>query len=372
MPVLPPPAPGVKAQPPSPPAPPDRSRRWTTVAAVGAAALITGIAGVLIGVAVGNSDPSPAPAAADAADGSTGGLLPVRAVVEAVGPSIVTISSDVQLGRAVGTGVIVSADGEVLTNAHVVDGATTVHVRLAGETEPIDATVVASDRGNDLALLHIDRAGLRPVTFAPTSDVALGDEVLAIGFALDLDGDPTVTLGIVSALDRTIITEEGALDGLIQTDAAISSGNSGGPLVDAQGRLVGINTAVARSDATTAASNVGFAISSDEVKGVLDALRAAKDGQARDEGFLGVSLDDRVDGGQGALITDVTPDSPAGDAGLLEGDVVVAIDQAAIDGSAGVIAAIRDHSPGDHVQITVVRGGTEKTFDVTLTHRDGD
>src|SRR5215218_1026301 len=183
MPVLPPPAPGVKAQPPSPPAAPDRSRRWTTVAAVGAAALITGIAGVLIGVAVGNSDPSPAPAPADAGDGSTG-LLPVRAVVEAVGPSIVTISSDVQLGRAVGTGVIVSAGGEVLTNAHVVDGATTVHVRLAGETEPIDATVVASDRGNDLALLHIDRAGLRPVTFAPTTDVALGDEVLAIGFAL--------------------------------------------------------------------------------------------------------------------------------------------------------------------------------------------
>jgi putative serine protease PepD len=106
---------------------------------------VTGIAGVLIGVAVGNSDPSTAPPA-EAAAGSTGGeLLPVRAVVDAVGPSIVTISSDVQLGRAVGTGVIVSADGEVLTNAHVVDGATTIHVRLAGETEPIDATVVASD-----------------------------------------------------------------------------------------------------------------------------------------------------------------------------------------------------------------------------------
>jgi putative serine protease PepD len=372
MPVLPPPAPGVKAQPPSPPGPPDRSRRWTTVAAVGAAALVTGIAGVLIGVAVGNSDTSTAPPA-EAAAGSTGGeLLPVRAVVDAVGPSIVTISSDVQLGRAVGTGVIVSADGEVLTNAHVVDGASTIHVRLAGETEPIDATVVASDKGNDLALLRIDRTGLTPVTFAPTSDVALGDEVLAIGFALDLDGDPTVTLGIVSAVDRTIITDEGALDGLIQTDAAISSGNSGGPLVDADGRIVGINTAVARGDATTAASNVGFAISSDEVLGVLDALRAAKDGQPRDEGFLGVSLDDRVDGGQGALITDVTADSPAGDAGIEDGDVVVAIDQAAIDGSAGVIAAIRDHSPGDQVQITVVRGGTEKTFDVTLTHRDGD
>jgi putative serine protease PepD len=342
------------------------------VAAAGAAALVAGIVGVLIGVAVGNSDTSSARPPVDAASGAPAGLLPVREVVDAIGPSIVTISSDVQLGRAIGTGVIVSADGEILTNAHVVDGATTIHVRLAGETEPIDAKVVASDRGNDLTLLHIDRSGLKPVTFAPTSEVAIGDEVLAIGFALDLDGDPTVTLGIVSALDRTIITDEGALDGLIQTDAAISSGNSGGPLVDAQGRLVGINTAVARSDATTAASNVGFAISSDEVTGVLEALRAAKDGKPRDEGFLGVSLDDRTDGGQGALITKVTADSPAGDAGIEDGDVVVAIDQAAIDGSAGVIAAIRDHSPGDQVQITVVRGGTEKTFNVTLTHREGD
>ena len=209
------------------------------------------------------------------------------------------------------------------------------------------------------------------MTFAPTSDVALGEEVLAIGFALDLDGDPTVTLGIVSALDRTIITDEGALDGLIQTDAAISSGNSGGPLVDAQGRVVGINTAVARSDATTAASNVGFAISSDEVHGVLDALRAAKDGKARDEGFLGVSLDDRTDGGQGAVITDVTADSPAG-GGRHRGRRRRGGHRHArrSTAAAGVIAAIRDHSPGDEIQITVVREGTEKTFNVTLTHRD--
>ena len=113
--------------------------------------------------------------------------------------------------------------------------------------------------------------------------------MLAIGFALDLDGEPSVTLGIVSALDRTIITELGALDGLIQTDAAISSGNSGGPLVDAEGRIVGINTAVARSDVTTAATNVGFAISSDEVAEVLDELRAAEGGEPRTEGFLGVA-----------------------------------------------------------------------------------
>ena len=299
-------------------------------------------------------------------------LLPVRAVVDAVGPSVVTISADLVAGRAVGTGVVLSADGEILTNAHVVAGATAVRVRLPGETEPTEADIVATDAGNDLALLRIDRDDLVPVTFAPTSEVSLGDEVLAIGFALDLDGDPTVTLGIVSALDRTIITELGALDGLIQTDAAISSGNSGGPLVDAEGRIVGINTAVARSDNATAATNVGFAISSDEVAEVLADLRASEGGSPRSEGFLGVSVDDRTDGGQGALITSVDDGSPADGAGIQVGDVVVAVDDAPIDGSAGVIAAIRDHSPGEDVTVVVVRDGAEETFDVTLVERDGD
>ena len=229
--------------------------------------------------------------------------------------------------------------------------------------------MVASDGGNDLALLRIDRDGLVPATFAPPSTVQLGDQVLAIGFALDLDGEPTVTLGIVSALDRTLITELGALDGLIQTDAAISSGNSGGPLVDAQGLIVGINTAVARGDQVTAATNVGFAISSDEVQEVLADLRAAEGGEPRAEGFLGVELNDRSDGGQGALITSVEDESPAAGAGIEVGDVVVAVDEAAMDGSGGVIAAIRDHSPGDEISVTFVRSGVERTVTVTLVER---
>ncbi len=375
--MLPPPAPGVKARPPSPPGRAVPSR-WPTVLAVGATALIAGLVGVLIGSS-GDDDAVRSTAGGSASsrppvvvEGGAGALLPVRAVVDAVGPSVVTISADLVAGRAVGTGVVLSADGEILTNAHVVAGATAVRVRLPGETEPTEADVVATDAGNDLALLRIDRDDLVPVTFAPTSEVSIGDEVLAIGFALDLDGDPTVTLGIVSALDRTIITELGALDGLIQTDAAISSGNSGGPLVGADGRIVGINTAVARSDNATAATNVGFAISSDEVAEVLADLRASEGGSPRSEGFLGVSLDDRTDGGQGALITSVDDGSPAAGAGIEVGDVVVAVDDAPIDGSAGVIAAIRDHSPGDDVTVVVVRDGAEETFDVTLVERDGD
>ena len=278
---MPPPAPGVKASPPSPPGRPP-GRRWPLLLAVGGTALVAGLVGVLIGSAGDGDESGDRIATVDppvVVQGATvGESLPVHAVVDAVGPSVVTVSADLVQGRSVGSGMVLSADGEILTNAHVVTGATEIRVRLPGETEPIQAELVSSDAGNDLALLQIDRDDLTPVTFAPTADVELGDEVLAIGFALDLDGEPSVTLGIVSALDRTIITELGALDGLIQTDAAISSGNSGGPLVDGAGRIVGINTAVARSDMSTAATNVGFAISSDEVIEVLDELRAAAAG----------------------------------------------------------------------------------------------
>ena len=332
---------------------------------------------MLVGLALADDDGGSADNAAERSTGQTiatgsAGRLAVREVAESVGPSIVTISADVPAGKSVGTGVVVSEDGEILTNSHVVDEATEIRVRLPGETEPIVAELVASDVGNDLALLTIDRDGLAPVTFADSAAVGLGDEVIAIGFALDLDGEPTVTLGIVSALDRTIITEAGALDGLIQTDAAISSGNSGGPLVDVGGRIVGINTAVARSDIVTAATNVGFAISSNEVEEVLEALRSSSGGEARREGFLGIQLEDRTDGGQGAVVTDVTEDSPADEAGIEAGDIVVAVDAAATDGRAGVIAAIRDHEPGDEVEVVVVRESDEETFAVTLGEREDD
>ena len=349
-------------------------------------ALVTAMvgAGVVGAVIRDRLDPDPAPpqrASEVALDVGTPRLdefppIDVAAVADFVAPSVVTISADVEgplgEGGSIGTGVITTADGEILTNAHVVRGATEIRVRLAGESEPRPATLLAADPGNDLALLRIAGDDFVPARFAEPSTTRIGDEVVAIGFALDLDGDPSVTLGIVSALNRTIQTVSGALDGLIQTDAAISSGNSGGPLVNAAGEVVGINTAVARGDATIAASNIGFAISVGEALPVVEALREQAAGIARDEGYLGVGLDDRRDGGQGAIIVQVDEGTPAAMAGIVEGDIVIAIDGAAIDGAAGLVAAVRDQEPGDVLVIELIRDNEPIEIDVTLADRPPD
>ena len=308
----------------------------------------------------------------DASDSAIGDTV-IAQVANAMADSVVTISSEVSddlgSGEATGTGVVLTADGEILTNSHVVEGATTVKVRFAGETEPREATILASDPGNDLALLKIDATGLKPALFAQVGSVRVGDAVVAIGYALDLDGGPSVTSGIVSALKRTIITDSGALNGLIQTDAPISSGNSGGPLVNMRGEVVGINTAVARSDATSAASNIGFSISVDELIPVIEQLRGLANGGTREEGFLGVGLAERNDGGQGAIITSVQPDSPAAKAGIREDDIVLSVDGEPIDGQVGLVAAIRDAAPGQTVEILILRAGDRLTVSATLVAR---
>ena len=301
------------------------------------------------------------------------GTTVVAQVVNMLADSVVTINSQISdasgEGEASGTGVVLTSDGEILTNAHVIEGATKVSVRFAGETEPRIATVLASDAGNDLALLKIDAPNLKPATFAQPETIRIGDQVIAIGYALALDGGPSVTSGIISALKRTIITESGALNGLIQTDAAISSGNSGGPLVNLRGEVVGINTAVARSDVNQAATNIGFSISVDEIVPVLEQLRSQASGVVRQEGFLGVGLAARTDGGQGAIITSVQPDSPASLAGILQDDIVLSVDGEPIDGQAGLVASIRDAAPGQTVEIEILRGVKRLTVKATLVAR---
>ncbi len=300
----------------------------------------------------------------------------VAKVAARLANSVVTISSDIAddsaSGGATGTGVVITSSGEILTNAHVVEGASEVRVLFAGDTEPVVAQVLAEDSGNDLALLKVNATNLVAATFAKPGSVRVGDRVVAIGYALALDGGPSVTTGIVSALKRTIFTDSGALNRLIQTDAAISSGNSGGPLANMRGEVVGINTAVARGDSNSSANNIGFAISVDEVLAVLEQLREQAAGTAREEGFLGVSLAQRTDGGVGSIIETVQPDSPAQKAGIEVGDVVLAVDGEPVNGQAGLVAAIRDRSPGDTISIDLVRDGERVSVSATLVARPRD
>jgi putative serine protease PepD len=297
----------------------------------------------------------------------------VAEVLKIIEPSVVTIiaitEGGTNPGRATGTGVVITSDGDILTNDHVVDGANKVSVLFVGDTEPTLATVLAVDVGNDLALIHVDKTGLTPAVFADPSSIDIGDEVVAVGFALDLDGGPTVTSGIVSALNRTIVSGDGALDGLIQTDTAISSGNSGGPLVNTRGQVIGINTAVFQSSSEVAANNVGFSISVAEALPVIEELRAQANGQARTEGYLGVSVLDRNDGGLGAMIAEVSPGSPADLAGMEVDDVVIEADGSPVDGQPALVAAIRDKSPGDSIKIDVLRDGERITLTATLIER---
>lgn len=347
---------------------------------VGVIAWAAGLTGALVGVQLDRGGAQPPPRVAserpiDVAAPRDDRLPPidVAGIADAIGPSVVTISADIESGPrqggSVGTGIIITDDGEIVTNAHVVDDASEIRVRLAGETEPRPATLIGSDPSNDLALLRISGEGYPSVTFADPDSIRIGDEVVAIGFALDLDGAPSVTRGIVSALGRTISTRGGALDGLVQTDAAISSGNSGGPLVNSAGEVVGINTAVARGSATTAASNISFAISSGTALPVIERLRAHDGETPRPQGYLGVGLEDRTDGGQGTLVTEVQPGSPADAAGLDVGDVVVAVDDDEITGTLGLVAAIRERDPGEQVRVTVVRDGERIELIATLEVR---
>lgn len=285
-----------------------------------------------------------------------------------IAPSVVTISSD----SGTGTGIIVTADGEVLTNQHVVAGADEVRVRLFGATSPIIADVLAEDESNDLALLKLrDQSGLTPAVFADADSIAVGDPVVAVGYALALDGGPSVTSGIISALNRTLqLDSEVFLNALIQTDAAISSGNSGGPLINLRGEVVGVNTAVANGGFNSSANNIGFAIGVAEVTRVAEILRTTTSGGVRQQGFLGISLGSRTDGGSGAVIGEVTAGSPAAVAGLKVGDIVLEINKQPITGDTSLVAIIRDSAPGEEIEIIVERDGVMRTLTATLTARE--
>ena len=374
------------AQPPADPTPPaSSSPKWQRrgVALVAVALLSGGTAAVATHALDGRGttvfSSSPSATSSGRALALSGQKLDIAGIVDKVGPSVVSIRSTITTQgnpffggggteEAAGTGVIISADGEIMTNAHVVDGASTVKVTLAGESQARTAEVIGEDTAADLALLKISNVkGLPAATLGKSADVHVGDDVVAIGNALALRGGPTVTRGIVSALDRTLDTENSTMTGLIQTDASISSGNSGGPLVDATGKVIGINSAVAASGQGSQAENIGFAIAIDNALPVLDRLRNHTAAAA--SGYLGVRTADPEDGSRGATVVSVDSGSAADKAGIQAGDLITAVDGKSVDGAAALGAAIRVHTPGTPVKITFIRNNSERTVSANLGDR---
>ena len=259
---------------------------WVVVA-ITFGLVATSVAGGVLGGWAYNRSSSTTPTTTVVSRPSTtfaGESFDVASVLAAVEPSVVSVSATTETrdgpftttGEAAGTGIVLTSDGEVLTNAHVVASATSIDVVLPGSTAKLPADLIGSDVSADIALLKVRNVSdLTPAPLGSTAVLNVGDEVVAIGNALALEGGPTVTKGIVSAIDRSIATDSGTLTGLIQTDAAISSGNSGGPLVNSAGRVIGINTAVAASSASVEAQNIGFAIPIGSALRVVDRLSAA-------------------------------------------------------------------------------------------------
>jgi S1-C subfamily serine protease len=262
--------------------------------------------------------------------------------------------------QAQGSGFVYDDEGHVITNQHVVGDAQEVRVRFAdGSSYP--ATIVGADPSTDLAVLDVDApaAKLQPLDLADSSGLVIGSGVVAIGSPFGLEG--TITSGIVSALHRAITAPNGfTIDDAIQTDAAINHGNSGGPLLDLRGRVIGVNAQI-RSDGG-GNEGVGFAIPSSTVRRIADEI--ITDGQV-EHAYLGISLEPEGE----ASITSVRDGTPAADAGLRVGDVITELNGRAVASGAELRGQLDRHEPGESVRLTVRRGGDDVTVTVTLGTR---
>jgi putative serine protease PepD len=297
-------------------------------------------------------------------------------VIAGVLPGVVNVKTvGFDGGKSEASGVVIDRRGVIVTNYHVVRGARvlTVSFNDGRHKQPVKATVIGTAASRDLAIIRVGPSDLIPVPLGHSSQLRLGDDVLAIGFPLDLGGGPTVTQGIVSGLDRTVHADNGPdLEGLLQTDAAINPGNSGGALVDSAGRLIGINTIAA-----TGAENIGFAIAIDGARSVIDEIRSKPAGS---QAWIGVTFDS-IDSSaaavqiglqpdaRGAAVVAVFADSPASKAGLREGDVVVAIDGKAVRSAADMSKALAARKPGGSVVLDVLDQSGPRRATVSLAKR---
>ncbi len=347
---------------------------WSTGAAMLAAAFVVALVALVVAL---NNDEIALPTLAD--------------TIEEVQASVVTIAvraDDPRGGQSVGSGFVVDEDGHIITNFHVVQGADSIVVQV-GDGDPIDAEVLGSDPGNDLAVLKLVEvpAGLKPVSFGSVRDLRVGDQVFAIGspFGLDL----TITAGIVSALDRDSLTspiQRPVLDA-IQTDAAINPGNSGGPLFNAQGQVIGVNTALQNPTGDAVFIGVGLAIPADTVQRFLPQMLAGDTVRHPALGVAGVALGEQfvedvdvdIDVTTGVYVTAVAPDGPADRAGVQaavdprtgqplpdRGDVIVSFDGQPVATVGDLRKLVDARQVNETVEIVVVRDDQRVSLTVTL------
>ena len=372
---------------------PSPSRRGGILAMLMVAVLgaVLGTLGTLFSVGVldtGGIAAAPAPTTPENVTAPTiqplseGSVVP--AVAEAVTPSVVRIdvsgaTGDPLSGRSgLGSGVIYASDGFILTNHHVIRGADAVDVRLASG-DLLSAEIIGSDELNDIAVLRVDATNLPAINLRPDDEpLIVGETVIAIGSPFGLDA--SVTTGIISALNREIRLDEQqvgtgvlTIPSVIQTDAAINPGNSGGALVDAQGRLVGINTAILTGSG--ASQGVGFAVSVEQAIDSADQLIASGFVRHPLLGIAGIDVSPEVaerfglPASRGAVIESVQEDTGAADADLRPGDIIVEVDGEPLATMSQLVAEVRRRAPGDVVTLEVIRNGEELTVEVELGER---
>jgi len=357
------------------------------------ALLVGGLAGAGAGfVAGGRADNNTAASNNSSfAPPPSGGIVTtpksVQEILAKVEPAIVSITTIGPSGpEGAGTGIILTKDGEIVTNAHVIEGGVSFEITLDGQKDTVVGELIGSEPDSDVALIKITpqslaQAGLNELPVAELGDsdlIQVGDPVVAIGNALALAGGPSVTSGIVSAKNRSLRDAGVVLEDLVQTDAAINPGNSGGPLVNAVGQVIGMNTAVIQQAGNTAiAQNIGFAISANTFKPIVDDIRNGG-GSVRPRAYLGVSAENNsptlatkygFDTTTGAVVAAVEAGSPADDAKLERLDVITEFDGETVRDASDLVELVRDHAPGERVAVTFERNRKSQSVEVELGAR---
>ena len=359
------PEPGPAAAPPTRPPRRRGGLRLPVGLAVAGAVLLVAVGAIAATLTGGDGDTAPLPAASDQPLTPRKGQTRVGAVYANASPAVVSIRA----GNSTGTGFLIDREGRVVTNAHVVEGADRVDVRFGSDGNSIEGEVRGTDPSSDLAVVEIDPgsapAGVRPLRLADSRNVRVGDTAIAIGNPFGLDR--TATEGIVSGVEREIQAPNGfSIDAVIQTDAPINPGNSGGPLLDVNGRVIGVNSQI-ETAGSRGNVGIGFAVPSNTVREVVPALTR---GEQIERAYLGVETSPASTSTQsGAEVQNVVSGGPADRAGIRRGDVITRVDGEQVGEPSDVTQALSDDRPGKVVTIEVQRNGASVKLSATLGTR---